>query len=89
MDQGDPFAVKPTFSGDVSTKAVKSTPPKLPDRISHYRVEKLLGNASFGVVYLAYDEQLHRAVAIKVPHINQVGSREYADPQRPMGPADL
>src|SRR5262249_292539 len=39
-----------------------------PERIGRYRVERVLGEGSFGQVYLAYDDQLQRRVAIKVPH---------------------
>src|SRR5262249_40869077 len=39
-----------------------------PRRIGRYRVERLLGQGGFGLVYLAHDDQLQRAVAIKVPH---------------------
>jgi serine/threonine protein kinase/formylglycine-generating enzyme required for sulfatase activity len=40
----------------------------MPERIDRYRIERELGKGSFGVVYLAYDDQLARSVAIKVPH---------------------
>jgi serine/threonine protein kinase len=42
-------------------------PPERPDRIGRYRVERILGEGSFGVVYLAHDDNLQRLVAIKVP----------------------
>src|SRR5262249_19498887 len=40
----------------------------LPGWVGRYRVERLLGRGTFGLVYLARDDQLRRLVAIKVPH---------------------
>ena len=35
-----------------------------PTHIGRYRVERLLGQGGFGLVYLAHDDQLQRLVAI-------------------------
>jgi eukaryotic-like serine/threonine-protein kinase len=49
-----------------------------PDEIGRYRVVRRLGQGGFGRVYLAQDDDLDRAVAIKVPN-----------PERVSGPGDV
>src|SRR5262249_4870925 len=48
------------------------TPPvpatSLPAQIGRYQVLDALGAGNFGAVYRAYDPQLEREVALKVPH---------------------
>ena len=61
-----------------------SSPPfpigsHLPLQIGRYRVEKILGKGSFGIVYLAYDDELRRLVAIKVPHVHLVANPVQAE----------
>lgn len=50
-----------------------------PERIGRYRIEKPLGRGAFGQVFLAWDEELHRQVAIKVPHAERVKTSEDAE----------
>src|SRR5262249_37644017 len=49
-----------------------------PRQIGRYLVQGLLGQGGFGVVYLAYDDQLERRVAIKVAHRVLVANPEDA-----------
>jgi WD40 repeat protein len=47
--------------------APPSPPRDLPERIGRFQVRARLGAGSFGAVYLVYDPQLDREMALKVP----------------------
>jgi hypothetical protein len=63
-----------------SPDAPAAPPVGFPQQIGRYRIEKILGQGSFGIVYLAYDDQLSLPVAIKVPHRKLVPRAEDANP---------
>ena len=64
--------------GATETVAADVPPGEHPQHIGRYRVERLLGQGGFGLVYLAHDDQLQRLVAIKVPHPERVETPEDA-----------
>src|SRR4051794_10480380 len=56
----------------IDTIASDDAPSDQPEKIGRYRVVKLIGVGSFGRVYLGFDDDLSRPVAIKVPHRERV-----------------
>jgi WD40 repeat protein/serine/threonine protein kinase len=68
----DPTWLNTAFNGP------QAVPAKPPQQIGRYRIERILGQGGFGVVYLAHDDQLDRPVAIKVPHAQRVLTAEDA-----------
>jgi hypothetical protein len=60
------------------SEAGRESTPEIPTQIDRYLVDRVLGSGNFGMVYLAYDPELDRRVAIKVPR-----------PERTSTPDDL
>ena len=76
----DPYeTVAPSPDGRKSTVDYVPSDEQQPQQIGRYRVQKILGKGGFGLVYLAYDEQLKRAVAIKVPHARLIAQASDAE----------
>jgi len=86
--QADPWATK---FGDVPPLAV-ATLPEHPAQIGRYRIDKILGEGGFGRVYLAFDDELNRPVAIKVPHPERIirleGAKAYLAEARVLASLD-
>ena len=74
-----PNANDVNHSNNLPNATPADEPALTPTVIGRYRVERLLGAGSFGRVYLAHDDQLKRAVAIKVPRPSMVSSAQKVD----------
>src|SRR5262249_30052695 len=69
---GQSFVVCPTAGGTARHTAQDRTvvpkPAESPTAVGRFVIRKRLGAGAFGTVYLAYDPQLEREVALKVPN---------------------
>jgi WD40 repeat protein/predicted Ser/Thr protein kinase len=62
--------------------ALFNLPPAEPLRIGRYTIVRTLGRGGMGVVYLAYDGDLDRRVAVKLLHASSRNSKSVARLQR-------
>ena len=76
MNDGTVANVDPA-AGTNRTEALAMAQPQC---IGRYRIEKLLGQGGFGLVYLGHDDRLQRSVAIKVPQPHRLLSSQDAAP---------
>jgi eukaryotic-like serine/threonine-protein kinase len=78
MDSSRDFGQTKTVGADEPVSAFEWK-TDLPSHVGRYCIRSVLGEGGFGRVYLAFDEQLERLVAVKVPHRKLVPGPEAAE----------
>lgn len=65
IDNNEDKSTESTGESELKRVLKPSTRPGCLGRVAHYEIESILGRGAFGIVTKAYDEKLHRVVAIK------------------------
>ncbi len=65
-DEARSFIETPAVARVAASLVNIAKPSLIGKRISHYRIDSLIGQGGMGEVYKAYDENLHREVALKM-----------------------
>jgi serine/threonine protein kinase/formylglycine-generating enzyme required for sulfatase activity len=73
-DAQDSTSSSSASTGNGAPATAPETATAVPSHIDRYRVERVLGSGTFGIVYLAQDPDLGRPVAIKVPRAERIGT---------------
>jgi hypothetical protein len=75
LDRASLLARHPELSGALAALEQLLPPASLPrpETVGRYRIERELGAGSFGVVYLAFDPDIRRPVAVKLLHPGRLG----------------
>ncbi|MGZ0163753.1 MAG: protein kinase domain-containing protein [Planctomycetales bacterium] len=58
---------EPPTEWSASSTEIEEPEPEAPAAVGRYEIRKVLGKGGFGAVYQAYDAQLERHVAVKIP----------------------
>ena len=65
-EDGDPDEETSSGEAEFCRLLEPATRPGWLGRLAHYEIEEILGRGAFGIVAKAFDEKLHRVVAIKM-----------------------
>jgi serine/threonine protein kinase len=78
-DLADALDMLQQLAGDAANPSAHSMRQPLPEWLGPYRIDRELGAGGFGSVYLAYDRDIKRPVALKVLHPDRLGQPEVVE----------